>query len=138
MSQSGKPKLAPKPEVQWPSLGETIPLPLALSLLGGGRGSSGGALSSDGSDKEYGGDSPPLAKRRKSSLDPMEKENRRKIRNRVASQTSRDRKKKHMEDLEKRIELLEEMVCELDGSSCREFILEWLKCAVFYESKVVA
>ena len=103
-----KPKLAPKPAAQWPCHGETTPLSLALSLL---YGASGGALGSDGSDKESGVDSPPLAKRRKTSLDPMEKENRRKIRNRVASQTSRDRKKKHMEDLEKRIELLEEMVC---------------------------
>lgn len=108
MSQSSKPKLAPKPAAQWPSNGETIPLPIALSLLYGGRG---GSLDSDGSDKESGIDSPPPAKRRKSGFNPMEKENRRKIRNRMASQTSRDRKKKQMEDLERRIEVLEEMVC---------------------------
>ena len=119
MSQYGKPKLAPKPTAQWSSGGDSISLPLALSLLCGG---SGGALSSDGSDKESGIDSPPLAKRRKKSADPVEKENRRKIRNRVASQLSRDRKKKQMEDLEKRIEMLEEMVCWLDGSS-RECVL---------------
>lgn len=108
MSQSNKPKLAPKPAAQWPSHAEPIPVPIALSLLYGGRG---GSLGSDGSDKDSEVDSPPPAKRRKSALSPMEKENRRKIRNRVASQTSRDRKKKHMEDLERRIAALEDMVC---------------------------
>jgi hypothetical protein len=95
MSSKGKPKLAPKAPL--------IPLHSIIGLDLSSLPLS--ASATDGSEDE----SPPSAKRAKNIADPIERERRRKIRNRIASQNSRDKKKKQVEDLELKIAQLERL-----------------------------
>jgi len=66
-----------------------------------------GQLENDMFDEMYGDPGGPRKRRRLTHLSPDEKQLRRKLKNRVAAQTARDRKKCLMDDLEQKIAELE-------------------------------
>ena len=98
MSVDGKQKLAPKPSTEC-----RLTYPLTVALC------AGQGFNTSGIDSERHIDY-SLSMKRRADLTPVEKEKRRKIRNRIASQNSREKKKRLVEDLERRISALEEMV----------------------------